>query len=330
MVPFNTRRLLAGLAIILLGGMTTTACQTPPPPSINDLSFTLQVAFPQNLVASYGGEAAVSSLVGDQMGVINQRFMSLGHFNFHVVSVTYYAGSANDAMMQSHPGANFLLVYSETFGDETGWVGSQQALMVGAMRQQGGVFGSQATDAAVHELGHARGAIDMYAMNVDGNNNPITHQDYQAEQSIMTYPYGETVWDGYSRSIIQASGSMIYQNSPIVSGSLPTTYRVKVVNSYGTPVSGATIQVYPVKWGSNAVASQPVMSGSTTSGVWQLPANPFAGKIGDPYDTSAGNFLVTATRSGQTASTWMPISEAGKAFFAFGAAAPYELTLTLG
>ena len=146
----------------------------------------------------------------------------------------------------------------------------------------------------------------------------------------MTYPYGETLWDSYSRGIINASGSTVYSGAPVVTKSLPSTYSVTVKSkSAGKFVSGATVKVYPVEWFSGAVTTTPLLSGKTgVLGKWQLPRNPFApGSIGKPWDLAYPNFLVTASYQGRSTYRWMTLTDVGNAYFA--GVTNFQLTLTL-
>lgn len=306
-------------------GSTTTTSTTAP----TNWDFTMQVAVQQNLIAPYGGQAALEAKVVQQLAAIGARFAALGPIHFTVAKFVYFPGSANDQVGLAHTGADFQIIYTEDPGYSTGWYGDVQTLMTAWGPAWGGSFGATATDAITHELGHARGAIDMYAMEVNPAQNPVNGQGYAPETSIMSYPYGVTTWDGCSAAVITKSANQIYQNAPVFNSLLPSTYSLQVTQG-GVNVTSAAIAVYAVRWFSGAVESTPIQTGVTNaSGVFQLTGNPFAGTVGTNWDTSMANLLITATKGGKTVSTWLPISEACKQ----GAAHPgtaFAATISLG
>ncbi len=322
---------LAFVAIFTVFGLAacTAAPTIPTEPTVPVVwGFTVQVALQQNLISLYGGQAALEAKVTQQLATVSARFASLGPIHFVPTKFVYFTGSANDQVGIPHPGANFQIIYTEDLGYSTGWYGDAQTLTTAWGPAWGGSFGATATDAITHELGHSRGAIDMYAMDVDAAKNPINGQAYAAEASIMTYPYGVTTWDGCSAAVITKSADQIYQNAPIFTSLLPGAYSVQVTQG-GANVSGAAVAVYAVRWFSDAVESTPVQTGVTSSsGAFQLTGNPFAGTVGTNWDTSMANMLITATKGGKTVSTWLPISEACK----WGAlhTTAYTASLSLG
>ena len=319
---------LAGAACTATPSTDTTTTSTTTVTVPTSWDFTVQVVLQQNLIALYGGQAALEAKVATQLTTVSTRFASLGPIHFVPTKFVYFTGSANDQVGASHAGADFQIIYTEDLGYSTGWYGGAQTLMTAWGSAWGGSFGATATEAITHELGHSRGAIDMYAQDVDGAKNSVNGQAYSAEPSIMTYPYGVTIWDGCSAAVISKSANSIYQNASVFTSLLPSAYSVQVTQD-GANVSGAAIAVYAVRWFSGTVESNPVQAGVTNaSGAFQLSGNPFAGTVGTNWDTSAANFLITATKGGKTVSTWLPISEACK----WGAShsTAYAATISLG
>lgn len=292
-------------------------------------TFTVKVGVSTEVINARGGETATQALVNQQLATVSSRFTRFRGTIKFVPSVFYtFSNSPVDETFKPHPEANFLVIYTELPNVSGGWQGSNQSVLQAWTPDWGGVFSSYGTDGLTHEFGHARGAVDLYGLNV--MSNPVNGATYTAPQSIMTYPYGETLWDNYSRSIINASDSTIYSGAPIVDKSLPSTYSVVAKNkSTGKLASGAAVKVYPVEWFSGAVTPSPLMSGKTGAfGKWQLPRNPFApGTAGKPWDLAFPNFLVVVTWQGRTAYRWLPLADVGSAYFA--GVTSYKINITV-
>ncbi len=314
------------VATLLLAGSLGLATQAQA--AAPTWTFTVKVGVSEEVVSAHGGLAATEALVNQQLATVSSRFTGFaGTISFVPVTVYSFAGSPVDEVFKPHPEANYLVIYTEKPDVGGGWQGSNLAILQAWTPDWGGVFSSYGTDGLTHEFGHARGAVDLYGTEV--STNLVNGVTYSAPRSIMTYPYGETTWDGCSRGIINASGANVYSGSPVVVSSLPKIFVVKAKSKNGKTIRGATIKVYPVEWFSGAVTTSPLMSGKTGSfGKWQLPRNPFApGTAGKPWDLAYPNFLVVVSYQGRSTSRWLSLAEVGNAYFA--GVTSYQVNVTV-
>ena len=332
LVPLTAARPRASAAAL--------AMSHAPPGAAKPLwSFSVVARMPQALVDKYGGGLAAYAAVYAQLATVSDRFNApnvfAGTLAFTLTGFEITTDSGNHEVMKAHAGYDFAVVYDET-GLQGGWRGPQQAILHAWPADQGGVFASNATDGLVHEFGHARGAVDLYDEDVEAAKNPINHAAFDAPAGIMTYPYGETVWDQYSADIINASGSTLYQGAPIVDAALPPIFAIRAF-VVGELTGGVHIDLFPVKWSGNRVRSSPALSGvTTTSGAWRLPHNPFTpGAPHKPWNLAYPNFLVRARIASGVFSAhpmigyaWLPLSTVGAAAFA-APYQPYELDIGL-
>lgn len=334
------RRLSASLMFALMVALVGMACtvQSPTPTTSTTSTvpattwdFDLRVGMPDALVTKYGGLTAARSKVDQQLATVNTRFADQFEkpIRWKVKEFYTYSQSASEERLASRNGADFLLLYSENETlDDGGWHPATYSVVIRWTEANGGVFGQYGADSLVHELGHARGAIDLYALSV--GSNPVNGVGYSPPGGAMTYPYGVVTFDDYSKHIINASADVVYNDDHVVQQSVPSTYTVKVVNGSGTAVPGATIRVYPVDWYSSAVTNTVIMSGSTTTpGTWTLTSNPFNPGLPYPWwHLERPLVLVTATAGASKGSAWIALPDAGNWFFSHPGSA-YNVTITV-
>ena len=91
---------------------------------------------------------------------------------------------------------------------------------------------------------HVRGAIDIYALKVDKEKNPVNQEAFDGVKSIMNACYGETEWDLHSVHMINASADSI--NPPDLRNLFPPEIGIRILNGNGSPLPDCTIRVFPV------------------------------------------------------------------------------------
>jgi len=241
---------------------------------------------------------------------------------FSIASVYTFTGTAGSQVSNDKLGADFQLLYSEnTSADDGGWYNVARTVVIRWLPTSpyNGVFGAYGADSLTHELGHARGAVDEYALGVTPANNPINGQGFSGPTGFMTSPYGATTFSQYSKNIVNASTTLLYSNAPFVGSAMPSSFSVKALQG-GNPVSGANVTLYPVTWYSQSLSATPVTSGTTSSsGVFTLGSNPFQPfSVGQnlPWDMAYPNFLVKVTSASKTGYGWLPLTQVGNAYFA--------------
>lgn len=313
--------------LLLLAGVMVLATACPPQPTqaaTDSWDFTVKVGYSQEMVTKYGGEAALQGRITAQLGQIADRYTGFSK-SFTIRPISFYTyASAYDQYSLPHPEADLHVIYVENPLVGGGWAGVFQVIMHSwyepnvAGIVEGNAFAPHATDGLAHEFGHFRGAIDIYAINVDPAKNPVNHTGFQAKdtlgETIMDYAYDHQVIDAYSRCIIEKSADTVNDEVPVVAQTLPGTYQVNVKTAAGANVAGASVKLYPVEWYSNSVTASPVVTGTTASnGLYQLSSNPFRTpeSVTKPWGTVAGNFLVEVRKGSQVSYSWLPISAAG-------------------
>jgi hypothetical protein len=286
---------------------------------------------PADLVVTYGGMEAARAAVDSQLATVNAAYATQFDkpVRWRVKDFYSYSQSADLERLTPLDGADYHLIYSEnTLWDDGGWVPSSRSIVIRWTPAAGGVFGPYGADSLIHELGHARGAVDLYALGVTGSNNPVNGQGFVPPSGFMTYPYGASAFDTYSENIVNASGSLVYDDDHVVMQSLPSTYRLAVTRA-GAPVAGASVTLYPVPWFSSSVSPTPHMSGTTgEGGTWVLPDDPFDPSLSWPkWHLRYPSFLVEVVSGASVGYGWLTLHDAGNAFFAGQSA--YQLSVSL-
>lgn len=173
-----------------------------------------------------------------------------------------------------------------------------------------GLFQGYAVDALVHEFGHSRGMIDLYATEVNQpSGNPITGETYEAEKGLMNYPYGETAWSAYSLMMINASADrrVCLKHHTFLS----PDFNVKVLEKDGRPAVGARLKFYPVEGYSYKVTTAALYEGETSSqGVFSFGTNPFVKPGQSDRGDNIFNYYVEIEYGGVKTYRWMPIQDA--------------------
>ena len=297
------------LIVSLLGNLMTGMAQTP-------WRFSVLVGINEATSDYYGGFDSSKAKIIAQLDRINDIFNQNNDFAqeiyFEADSIYEFSGSSMDETSLPHSGFDVRLVINgvpNTGGG--GFFGDYKAIHHAWSYDGdfGGPFDGYGTDGLAHEFGHYLGAVDLYGIQVNAENNPVNGTAYTAANSMMTYPYGNHVWDQHSIFIIDS------QNG--VPNSFPSVIKVKVTDNYDNPVTGAKIKLYPVNWYSYSVI--PVVSDSGTTGMsgeFLFASNPFrAHTSGHHWDVRYANFLVEVSAGTKKAYSWMSIDEVQISYF---------------
>lgn len=273
----------------------------------------------------YGGLAATEALIRAQIEAVNKKFNTPGVFNgtfeFYVDQVYSFSTAVPAEYAKAHPKHAYRMVYDgfPPAGTGGGWIGAHQAIYhAWDTGSNGGTFGSDATDGLTHEFGHARGAIDLYAMDVDAATNPVNGWAFKvATSSIMNYPYGVSDWDDHTVNIINRNKKTWAPAIDYITKAFPPGFEVLVTDTAAKPQAGVDVAFYPVEWHKRTVAAAAVATGRTdAAGRFVLPSNPFdPGRPGKPWDISYCNFLVEAKRGAASSYRWLRIDEVQNFYF---------------
>ncbi|GAA4458289.1 hypothetical protein GCM10023189_30290 [Nibrella saemangeumensis] len=274
----------------------------------------------------------IATIARNQLATVTANFNSSrdfkGRFDFRADSVYVFDGDAGPEISRPHPGYTYKLVING-FSPVTsggGWYGGNTTIYHNwPWHLYGGPFGKWATDGVTHEFGHARGAVDIYAMRVESRNNPINQQSFEAISSIMNSTYDNIVWDEHTVNLLNTTGGKPIVGEAYITKAFPAKIQLKAVNAQGKPMDNATIEIYPIDWYSNKVTPTPVLQRQTDGrGIFEFATNPFQPSTqGYPWHIRYANFLVKAVYNNVAAYTWMPLYNVQNVYFREGPASVY-------
>lgn len=298
--------------------------------------FSILAGISDSTVKKYGGFQTTKNLVLQQFQTINAKFNQAGVFNgtfeFAVDSVYQFSGNPVNEIFIAHPNFDYRVVYDAFLTQGGGWYGPPNNSIHHSWRWDSfdGIFGSYATDGITHEFGHSRGAVDLYAIQVDAVKNLVNGQSYSEAKSIMNSPYGETIWDKHSISLINRNEGVVYADHTYITTAFPDSIGIVVFDSQSNPVPNAEIKVYPIEWYQYSVIAAPLYSVTTNSqGDYFFSSNPFIPNSSDyPWDIRYANFLVSAKISNTINYKFMSLPEVQNSYFN-DISKPYRLVFGL-
>jgi hypothetical protein len=249
--------------------------------------------------------SADMATVRRQIDTVNARFNAAGTFDgifeFQLGRVYYINSIAEE--MDLAPQADFrVLVDPNDMAHSTGYYGSS-AIVFAWNAFAGGLPFSHPLHAATlaHEIGHGRGAIDIYAGEVGvPARNTVNGARYLAPRSMMAS--NSPGWDAHSRHVINANAA---RRSPIerhAHTNVPEDLVIHVKNGAGAAID-ASVQVYPVHGYSFRVDSPAIRVGQSGADGEITFANPYR------ESGALANLLVVVTAGEKTAHTWVPVDE---------------------
>jgi hypothetical protein len=273
----------------------------------------------------YGGFTITSMLVSNQFSEVNTHFNSPGvfngTFNFSMDSIYEFTGNSQNEVAPPPPGYDYrVIIDGVSTGTSGGWYGypTNTIMHNWSVTSWGGTFMSYGTDALTHEFGHARGAIDLYALQVLADSNRVNGKAFNSDTSLMNSCYGISVWDMHSVNIINNDSDIVLANVNYITSKFPDTIGIRVTDSIGNPLNGVSLKVYPVYWYTYSIDTIPAYSGMTnSSGKYIFSSDPFVPGInGYPWKIKYCNFLVRAIYNQDTVYAWMPVNVVQNSYFA--------------
>jgi hypothetical protein len=293
--------------------------------------FSIRGAISKATADYLGGFEAATRFMRAQIDTINSRFNTpnvfVGEFRFSLDSIAEYTGTGWDEITKAHAGFDYKYIV-DGYQGPGGWLGDYDVVFLSWPIAE--ITTPGATDAIVHEFGHARGAIDTYGIKADGEFNPVNGASYHPGRSIMDYPYGETVWDQHSINLINRSADVVHAPPSYITEAFPNSIGIVVSDASGVPQPNAKITLYPVPWFQNRVDPNPrYVVYTNEQGEYVFPRNPFdPGTWGSPWLMSYPNYLVTASVGTLSAFGWMPITDVQNIWFS-DPTSPYQLRIVV-
>jgi hypothetical protein len=195
----------------------------------------------------------------------------------------------------------YRILYHPGGGGPAEWRASDLTALM-ATSWPDGVLGARAARELIHEFGHARGALDLYAQEViDPAQNPVTGRTWIPPHGIMTDLTGG--WEPYSRFVINRNADAPGSGASPGIDEFPDQLIIQVRDAAGQPAPGTPVSLYPVAWRSWRVDPTPQLTG-VTDAAGALRAT------GDVLKQGWANLHVVAVlASGDTALGWLPVAE---------------------
>ncbi|MBC7486550.1 MAG: T9SS type A sorting domain-containing protein [Cytophagaceae bacterium] len=311
------------------------------------LTYNVVAYIEQKTVDYYGGQQAIQDSINKQLTAVNTLYNSQAglnnYYNFTAVSFVYFTDNTADDNItlskwtQPAESENKYRIVYNSFPNSSSntyriaFEIAYQAVIFSYRESasgNGNLFERVMTNTLAHELGHSRGAWDIYAGNINANQNGVNPNLGWRDSlpSLMNSLFSYNTFDKYSLYMINRTATLYgastftdAQRAAITGAAFPTTISVKVLNSTGGAAVGATVKFYAIPWFpadnfSIAAASPTITQTTNSSGNVD-----FMGSAQNPFDMTWGsparfNLFVAATYNGQTKYTWMPFYEASNAF----------------
>lgn len=220
--------------------------------------FTVSVGIHKPTSDYYGGFEETKKMVEEQFNTVSSRFT--GPFNWPIIfdPVNIYEFSTSPlgrdgGVLTDHSDYDYLVVHDGFSTLAGGWYVSYQSIHLSRAVESGGPFDSYATDALIHGFGIARGCLNIYALKVDGDKNPVNRQYYHGDVSVMNNPYGETVWDEHCTTAVNTNGRSKPATIDFIQETWPTFIDFIAVDSNGQGLENVRIQLFRVAWYSKSV-----------------------------------------------------------------------------
>ena len=230
--------------------------------------------------------------------------------HFFMSEMVMYEGSSTTHMYDNSGGLDdsydvrIVMSLNDPNFDRDGYLGSPYMSIIHTKDSYDGLWTGNGRDALVHELGHFRGAVDMYASELPASGNPINGQGYEAITCMMNSPYGIRTWCEYSLLVINASAGNKFAVPN--NDTMPDKAELTILDKDGNPVDGAVVKCYPVYPYSSVVTATPIHEGTTAQGGYFEIATKAFIKPGTTSD-HVSNYLVEVEYDGVKYYEWMPL-----------------------
>ncbi|RYF78803.1 MAG: T9SS type A sorting domain-containing protein [Cytophagaceae bacterium] len=307
-------------------------------------NFSVEVAIDKQTAEYYQRTTSkdIKTIVSEQLATVTANFNIAkqqaspnfnGILNFYLDTIYVFDGNTQNELNKPQTKRNYKVIINGFATDPSGggWYGSTKTIYHNwKWNYFDGPFAKYATDGLTHEFGHARGAIDLYALKVDADKNKISNSAFEPPNSIMNYPYDNIIWDAYTVNILNATGGSQVINENYITTAFPKNIAVKLSDYQGIELGNSSIDVFPVEWFSNSLTSTPLLTASTDNkGLYQLPYNPFQpGLTNYPWHIKYCNFLIKVTHDSDIQYGWMPLYDVQNTYFTYGANATHVVNFT--
>lgn len=282
--------------------------------------FTLTGAI-SNVTANGLDAAGLRRNFQRHVDTVNARFNVPAAFAGYVhlvVAETYiFTRPPREELAEAPTRTDFKVVYhTDKTYTNADYAADKRVVQIGALPDS--AFSEQKAWVLTHELGHARGAVDIDGADVQPQSNPVNGQSHFTPPSIMN---GDQVrvWDDYSRYLINRGGS---ERDAFLSwfsrtAEMVPAIAISVRSATDDPVADATVRIYwdvcsgdPASL--NAVCGiEPAARQSLQTGGDGM-ANVRPRNMGTYTEPFALLQLVTVSKGASTGWAWVPLTDIAK------------------
>ena len=257
----------------ILIGVTLNSVTIPEPPEPDEWVFSVKVMLDlQSYEGRYSSsEEVVKSRLVEVFNGINDIWNGVKrgepYFNKPVRYVPFFDADEciyderSDRIFDRTAEANkrrgeydVLVILDENPGnytgerEGTGYAAAQQSVLSAQKRELLSLTDPYPSQVLAHEFGHFRGVPDLYSMDLAAHKNPINNQGFQPVQCMMNNCYdGSHVWSDYAVAIVNSNKHVVSSKKLTdLNKTVPEDIAVSVTRG-GSPVTGATVNIY-TKW----------------------------------------------------------------------------------
>lgn len=210
--------------------------------------FTLTGAI-SNVTANGLDAAGLRRNFQRHVDTVNARFnvpaVFAGYVHFVVAETYVFTRPPKEELAEAPIRSDFKVVYhtDRTYQNATFGSGGGRVAQIGALPDS--AFTEQKAWVLTHELGHARGAADIYGADVQPQTNPVNGQTHFTPPSIMNGDEARS-WDDYSRYLINRAGSerdaLMHEGAR--TAEMVPAIAISVRRAAGDPVADATVRIH--------------------------------------------------------------------------------------
>jgi hypothetical protein len=171
------------------------------------------------------------------------------------------------------------------------------------------------SEALAHELGHGRGAPDIYAMEVKVN--PVNSQTFSPVKCIMNLCWGGDSWSEYTQLLINRNKNLIMGEKGFVpqeQPQYPEKLTLKVTRNK-QEVPYVDVNIYREKMYENSIQTTPLKNSTNSSGELELsPVSLFNSGTSIGYGVLLIEVVEGTGENAKKSYQWLPVYEVQMAF----------------
>ncbi len=278
---------LASIFIYIFLGLSVSAQEKP------EWRFSILASVSDSTAAFYGSMEIVKEKINAQFKIVNSRYndpdVFTGRFNFVVDSVNVFSGLPSRQYSNPLVGFDFQIVYDMYHSPRASWIGppiNSVAFHIPYSEGFPDILALRFAKIITHELGHARGGVDLYGMAISSLYNEVNSQEFKPEESIMSSA-SDSIWSEHTINIINYNSDYVKKDYDEngVKRFFNSRLGLRVVGSLGETLENVKVKLYPHTWYDYIIKDSLFESGTTNEdGIFLFKNNPYT--IYDNYEYS--------------------------------------------